>query len=456
MHKSYHFIAIGGAVMHQLAIYLHQQGNSISGSDDMIFDPAKTNLEKKGLLPLELGWNINRIHNQLDGIILGMHAKKDNPELVKAQQLGLKIYSFPEFIYQHSQTKKRLVVAGSHGKTTITSIIMHILKACNIDFDYLVGSKIKDFDTMVRISNAPIIVIEGDEYLSSPIDLRSKFLHYKPDIAIISGIAWDHINVFPTFENYLSTFSKFITSISEKGWLIYYEQDNNLQKLVHKAACQLNAYKALKYDYNVAGGTNISYQGQQYGVQIFGQHNMENINAAVLACNQLGIPIKVGLQKLSTFEGAAKRMENIFSNHQKGIFIYRDFAHAPSKLIATLKALKEKYKAFQIIAIFELHTFSSLQEDFLSHYKDCLKPACESAVFLDNHALKTKGNVDFKDKTIQEAFNDNRLTVIRDNNNLKTFLNDQSNENVVFAFMSSGNFGGFDISTWQHIKFVNK
>ncbi|MCB0501277.1 MAG: peptidoglycan synthetase [Bacteroidetes bacterium] len=454
MSQSFHFIAIGGAVMHQLAIYLHQQGDTITGSDDVIFDPAQSNLKQNGLLPAQMGWLEANIHPGLDGVILGMHAKADNPELIKAQQLGLKIYSFPEFIYERSKNKKRLVVAGSHGKTTITSMIMHILRSCDIQFDYLVGSQIKGFDTMVKISDAPIIVLEGDEYLSSPIDSSSKFLHYHPHIAIISGIAWDHINVFPSFEQYLQTFELFIQSIDKEGTLIYYKNDIEIPSLIKDVECKLIPYEAIHATYSDAF-TKVKLAGETYNIQLFGDHNMENLNAALLACKQLGVSFATSLKMLESFEGSAKRLEVVYQDFHQNVFIYRDFAHAPSKLTASLKALRSKYPDYKIVAVFELHTYSSLQEDFLPFYADSLAPADVKAVFLDEHALKIKGKSDIKNELIQSAFNDITLPVIRTKTDLERLVEQQPNENIVFAFMSSGNFAGFDINSWSN-KFIKK
>jgi len=335
MGQSYHFIAIGGAVMHQLAIYLLKQGNVISGSDDVIFEPASTNLAKNGILPKSIGWNADNIHEGLDGIILGMHAKADNIELLKALELNIPVYSFPEFIYEHSKNKKIIVIAGSHGKTSITSMIMHILQSAKVDFDYLVGSSIKGFDTMVKVSDAPLIIIEGDEYLTSPLDNRSKFLHYHPHIAAISGIAWDHINVFPTYEAYLSTFKAFIDTVSDT--LIYYKNDADLKKLVAVANCKLQSYGAFEVDYTEYA-TLLNVDGNQYELQIFGQHNMENAKAAVLIAEQLGISTHQSLTHLESFEGAAKRLESVFYDEENGVSSYDfsdygNFLDEPDKLL---------------------------------------------------------------------------------------------------------------------------
>ena len=455
MHQSFHFIAIGGAVMHQLAIYLHKQGNSISGSDDVIFNPAKANLEKFNLLPKEIGWSADNINADLDGIILGMHAKVDNPELLKAQALGIKIYSFPEFIYEHSKDKKRLVVAGSHGKTTITSMIMHILKSLEMNFDYLVGSQIKGFATMVKISDAPVIILEGDEYLSSPIDNRSKFLHYQPHIAIISGIAWDHINVFPTFDSYLDTFKEFIKTLPKEGSLIFYKNDEELQELSQASKSKLIPYKAIDVTYTDQA-TIVEFKGRKYNLQLFGQHNMENMHAALLACNALQIPFETSLNKLQSFEGSAKRLEPIYINFEQNNFVYRDFAHAPSKLKASLKALKTKYENKKVVGIFELHTYSSLQEVFLPHYKNSLEYADVAAIFLDEHALAIKGKSAIDNSLIQASFNSSTLAIIRSKEALEAFLQNHLMNNAVYVFMSSGNFGGFNISEWISAKIINK
>ena len=195
-----HLIAIGGSAMHNMAIAMHKKGFNVTGSDDEIFEPSKTRLAKLNLLPAKEGWDTNNIHKGIDAVILGMHARADNPELLKAQELGLKIYSYPEYIYEQTKDKTRIVIGGSHGKTSITAMILHVLNYHKVDCDYMVGAQLDGFDTMVKLTKeAKIAVIEGDEYLSSPIDRRPKFHLYKPNIAILSGIAWDHINVFPTF-----------------------------------------------------------------------------------------------------------------------------------------------------------------------------------------------------------------------------------------------------------------
>jgi UDP-N-acetylmuramate: L-alanyl-gamma-D-glutamyl-meso-diaminopimelate ligase len=430
--------------MHQLAIYLHQQGNTVTGSDDVIFDPALGQLAAYGILPPAFGWHTERIKPDLDIVILGMHAKPGNPELEKALELQLPVCSFPEFIYERSRHKKRLVVAGSHGKTSITSMIMHILRHRGVDFDYLVGSRIEGFDTMVRISDsAPYIVIEGDEYLSSAIDPRSKFLHYHPHVAVISGIAWDHINVFPEFDRYLDTFREFISTMEAGGTLFYYGGDEYLPGLATDAPCIATPYRA--YDWTEADGqTFILHDDRSYPVHVFGRHNMENIRAAVMMCAAIGIPEEEALAALADFRGSAKRLEEIFRDDERRIYVYRDFAHAPSKLQASIEALRQKYPDKHICALFELHTYSSLQPEFLDHYTHSMDPADSKAVCLDAHALQIKGRQDIPDDRITGAFCDNTIEILRNAGQIEAFVRRAPDRDVIFAFMSSGNFAGFD------------
>ena len=442
-----HLIAIGGAVMHQLAIFLSKQGNEITGSDDVIFDPAMTQLKQNGLLPPSFGWDADHIHDQIDLIILGMHAKADNVELLRAKELGLTIYSFPEFIYEKAKHKKRIVIAGSHGKTSITSMIMHVLQSKGIQFDYLVGSRIQGFETMVRVTDtADCIIIEGDEYLSSAIDRRSKFLHYRPDIAVISGIAWDHINVFPTFEQYLATFREFIKTIPAEGQLIYYEEDEHLGSLIKESDCNQISYTA--FDTSEKDGcTLLHHDGHSYDIYIFGRHNMENLKAAVLVCQSMGVGIHESLDALTSFMGSANRLERVYSNEDQALDVYRDFAHAPSKLKASVNALRTKYPDHILIALFELHTYSSLQSNFLAHYANCLKEADVKAVFLDAHALEIKGRPNIADNEVIRAFDDDSIRVLRSADDLGSFIAQQPRSKAVYAFMSSGNFDGFDIAS---------
>lgn len=439
--KNYHFIAIGGAVMHQLALHLHNMGHLITGSDDAIFDPALTNLNKHGILPKSLGWHTENIHKNLDAVILGMHAQIDNPELLKAQELGLKIYSFPEFIFEQSKNKKRVVIAGSHGKTTTTSMIMHVLKSAGKDFDYLVGAQIEGFNYVVKCSeSAPIIVIEGDEYLTSPLDLQSKFLHYHPQLAIITGIAWDHINVFPTYPEYVETFRKFIQSVEDK--IFYYHDDADLKKLaLQPHTALMTPYFPLKTEV-VNQQVYIIYNEQKYPIQIFGEHNMSNLSSALHICMELGMNAEEFFQHIQSFKGAAKRMELLFEDEKRKLIIYKDFAHAPSKVKATVKAIRERYPDRKFVLALELHTYSSLQKDFIEQYKDSLNPGDEACVYIDSEALKLKKRDPIDAEWLKEKFNLPELYVPKDSAQLEQWILPKIQENTVVLMMSSGHWGG--------------
>ena len=451
--QHFHFIAIGGAVMHQLASHLKNQGNTITGSDDAIYEPAKTNLEKLGLMPENIGWYPEKITNNINAIILGMHAQADNPELLKAQELGLKIYSFPEFVFEQCKNKKRIAVAGSHGKTSITSMIMHMLRVNNKDFDYLVGAKLDGFDFMVKTSEtAPYMVIEADEYLTSPLDLRSKFLHYHPHIAIISGIAWDHINVFPTFDEYLETFRKFIKSIQPNGYLIYNEEDEELVKMVKplipkgKLNGDINLIPYSPFSFKAENDESILlFEEKEYPINVFGSHNFANLKSAFEVGKIIGLSEEKILQSFQTFQGAAKRLEKIYDNKEKQITIFRDFAHAPSKVKATVKAVRERYQNRKIIAVFELHTYSSLQENFIEHYAHSLDDADIRILFLDEHALKIKNKKDLNETWLKEQFNDDSILVFKDVEKLKEKIDIETTNNCVILLMSSGNFAGMNL-----------
>ncbi|MBP6153920.1 MAG: peptidoglycan synthetase [Chitinophagales bacterium] len=440
----FHFIAIGGAVMHQLASHLRNQGNRVSGSDDAIFEPAKSNLEKLGLMPEQIGWFPEKITTNIDAIILGMHAKSDNPELLKAQELGLKIYSFPEFIFEQCKDKTRIAIAGSHGKTSITSMIMHLLRTNQKAFDYLVGAKLDGFDFMVKTSNdAPLMVIEADEYLTSPLDLRSKFLHYHPHIAIISGIAWDHINVFPTFEAYLETFRKFILSIQPDGYLIYNSDDEELVKMINHLPLQIHLIPYKAFEFIVRNDDNfLLYQHNEYPITIFGSHNFANLKAAFEVGKLVGIAEDDILINFQSFQGAAKRLEKIKEDKAIQQTIFRDFAHAPSKVSATVKAVRERYKSRKIIAVFELHTYSSLQENFIEQYQHSLDAADVKILFLDEEALKIKNKQDLDEQWLKAQFADDSIFVFKNANTLKEKIEKELSGNCVLLLMSSGNFGG--------------
>ena len=450
-----HFIAIGGAVMHNLAIALKLKGYNVTGSDDEIFDPAKANLEKYGLLPQKFGWHPEKITKDLDAIILGMHAKPGNPELDRALELGLKIYSFPEYLFEQSKNKKRVVVAGSHGKTTITSMIMHVLKYHNMDFDYLVGSKIEGFDIMVRLSDAPIIVIEGDEYLTSALDPRPKFLHYKPHTALISGIAWDHINVFPEYSGYLNEFKKFMLSIEKGGSLIYYKDDDELLKLVMECFIDTNPDTPLDIEpygtptYKYKDGQAFLYplvhnpKNDPIPLEIFGKHNLTNLNGARKVCNGLGLSDADFYSAIRHFKGAANRLELLKKTDSTTIF--KDFAHAPSKLKATINATKELYEERKLVAVMELHTYSSLSKNFLEQFQGSMDRADVPVVFFTPHALALKKLPPITVEDVKDGFGNKDLLVLTDATELENFLRDQDFKNATLLMMSSGNFGGMDL-----------
>ncbi|GGI28499.1 UDP-N-acetylmuramate--L-alanine ligase [Pedobacter mendelii] len=438
-----HFIAIGGSAMHNLAIALHKKGYQISGSDDVIFEPAKSRLDKYGLLPAEIGWDENRISKDLDAVILGMHARIDNPELVKAQELGVKIYSYPEYIYEQSKDKLRVVIGGSHGKTTITSMILHVLNYYKRDFDYLVGAQLAGFETMVKVTKeAPIMVIEGDEYLSSPIDRRPKFHLYKANVAVISGIAWDHINVFPTYADYTAQFDKFINTIEEGGTLIYCKADEDLNEIVEKSTAKIIKIGYLIPAHVIENG--ITYlQPEHTELKIFGDHNLMNLNAAKLVCAELKINDLEFNKAISSFTGAAKRLEVIFTDELTNV--YKDFAHSPSKLKATIEAVKAQFTNRKLIACIELHTFSSLNKDFLKEYAGSMDKADDAIVFIDLKSFEQKRMEPFSEMDVQEAFSNENLKFFNDASKLKAYLLSLNYKNANLLMMSSGNYAGFDL-----------
>jgi UDP-N-acetylmuramate: L-alanyl-gamma-D-glutamyl-meso-diaminopimelate ligase len=443
--KKVHFIAIGGSVMHQLAIALHRKGYAVTGSDDEIFEPARTNLQKEGLLPAEMGWRPERIGTGLDAVILGMHAKADNPELLIAKELGLPMYSFPEYIYQESRNKTRVVIGGSHGKTTTTSMIMHVLKAAGRDFDWLVGARLEGFSQSVNITGAPVIICEGDEYPASAIEKRPKFHFLFPHIAVITGIAWDHINVFPTFEIYLEQFRIFIDKIEPGGVLIYNETDPVLKKLVEED--RFAAVRKIGYsipENRVGDGvTVVSFEGYGGGLKVFGDHNLLNMQAAFLACKELGVEAAVFVKAIASFAGAAKRLELLAKNDR--VNVYRDFAHAPSKVKATIEAVKKQFPGRALIAVLELHTYSSLNEQFLSEYRGAMEPADKAVVFYSRHALELKRLPPLPKEKVEAGFDKKSLIVINEKEELLGWLMQQSYENVNLLFMSSGDYDGLDI-----------
>lgn len=443
-----HFIAIGGSVMHQLALALKRKGYIVTGSDDEIFEPARSNLAQAGILPEATGWFPEKITPDIDAIILGMHAKGDNPELQRAREQELTIYSFPEYIYQESQHKTRVVVGGSHGKTTTTSMIMHVLKSTGKAFDYLVGARLEGFDQSVNITDAPVIVCEGDEYPASTLEKRPKFHFLFPHIAILTGIAWDHINVFPTFDFYLEQFIIFINKIEPGGLLIYNDTDPVLKQLVED-----NKRNDLRYQpYNIPahtiekGITTVSIGTHTGTLQVFGDHNLMNLYAAWYACRELGVDEAAFVQAIASFTGAAKRLELLAKNDTT--IVYRDFAHAPSKVKATMEAVKQQYPERKLIAVLELHTYSSLNEQFMKEYSGAMDKADAAAVFYSGHALELKRMPPLPKEKVVEGFGKKDLAVLNQKEELVQWLQSQSYQNANLLLMSSGNYDGIDMLTF--------
>jgi UDP-N-acetylmuramate: L-alanyl-gamma-D-glutamyl-meso-diaminopimelate ligase len=440
-----HFIAVGGAVMHSLAIALKRQGYQVSGSDDKIADPARTNLRNEGILPDTDGFFPAKITADLDAVILGMHARIDNPELMRAQELKIPIFSFPHYIYEVSKHKKRIVIAGSHGKTTITSMVMHVLHTNGLDIDYIVGAKVKGFDTGVCLStDAPIIVIEGDEYLASPIERESKFMFYHPHIALITGVAWDHINVFPVYEDYVNQFRKFANSVEAGGSVSYYSGDKELQKIFsdYSGNARVLPYTALNYE--VRGNkTYVKTAEAEYPMIIFGTHNMQNMEGARTVCHEVGITDHQFYTAMMSFEGAANRLEKLGENAQT--VVYKDFAHSPSKLQATVNAMKEQYPARKLTAVMELHTFSSLNKDFLQEYHGGMDKADTAIVFIDHEAMKLKQMPPLDPQLIVSSFGREDMKVFSAKEELQSYLLSQNWKENNLLLMTSGQFGGMDV-----------
>jgi len=449
-----HFIAIGGSAMHNLAISLKIKGYDVSGSDDEIFEPSKSRLAAYNILPETIGWNTEKITNDIDAIVLGMHARKDNPELLKAKELGLKIYSYPEFIYEQSKDKKRIVIGGSHGKTTITSMILHVLNVCKQPCDYLVGAQLEGFDVMVKLSdNTSYIIIEGDEYLTSPLDTRPKFHVYKPDIAVISGIAWDHINVFPTFENYVEQFKIFADLIPQNGTLIYCQDDENCRKIAKRTHID-NVYGYSAPDYVIENHIyKVLFKGKKISLQIFGVHNLLNMNAARLTCNAIGISDEDFYRDIQSFKGASKRLELV--HETETCAVYKDFAHSPSKLKATIDAVKEKFADRKLVACIELHTFSSLTAEFLTQYANTMDNADYAFVYFNPHTLAHKKLPPLDNEMIYTAFNNKNIQIYQDSKSLIDKLVSMKWTNQNLLMMSSGNFDGIDYNNLANILFCS-
>ncbi|MER3374456.1 MAG: Mur ligase family protein [Allomuricauda sp.] len=439
-----HFIAIGGSAMHNLALALEHKGYSITGSDDVIYEPSKSRLGAKGLLPESFGWFPEKIHDQLDAIILGMHAKPDNPELLRAQELGLKIFSYPEFLYEQSKYKTRVVIGGSHGKTTITSMILHVLDYHDIEVDYMVGAQLEGFDRMVHLTEEnDFIVLEGDEYLSSPIDRRPKFHLYQPNIALLSGIAWDHINVFPTFENYMEQFQIFVDGIVKGGSITYNEEDTELVKVIEATENTIRKFPYHTPEYRVEEGTTLLHTPEgEMPIEVFGKHNLNNLAGAKWICQQMGVDEDDFYEAIATFKGASKRLEKIAESKNK--VVYKDFAHSPSKVKATSEAVKEQYPQRKLIACLELHTYSSLNAGFLEEYEGALDAADEAVVFYSPDAVKIKGLEEVTADQIAQAFNREDIKIFTDPKTFQAYLFGQDFENSALLLMSSGNYGGLD------------
>lgn len=439
-----HFIAIGGSAMHNLAIALHKKGYQITGSDDTIHDPSKSKLEEYGLLPQKFGWFPEKITDTVDVVILGMHAKADNPELLQSKKIGLKIYSYPEFLFEQSKDKTRVVIGGSHGKTTITSMILHVLNYHEKEVDYMVGAQLEGFETMVHLTEEnEFIVLEGDEYLSSPIDLRPKFHLYKPNIALLSGIAWDHINVFPTFENYVEQFSIFTDSLINGGIMVYNEEDKSVKDVVEQSENSIKKYPYKTPEHFIENG--ITYLKTTEGdlpLEFFGNHNLQNLAGAKWICQHMGIDEDDFYEAIASFKGASKRLEKVAEN--KETVIFKDFAHSPSKVTATTKAVKDQYSDRTVLACLELHTYSSLNGDFLKEYKGALDSADKAVVFYSPHAVEIKKLDKVSKEQIAKAFERDDLIIYTNPQEFKDFLFSQNLDRTALLLMSSGNYGGLN------------
>ena len=446
-----HFIAIGGSAMHNLAIALHNKGYLVTGSDDAIFEPSKSRLDKRGILPDELGWFPEKISSALDAVILGMHAKANNPELLKAQELGIQIFSYPEYLYEQSKNKTRVVIGGSHGKTTITAMILHVMHYHEIEVDYMVGAQLEGFDTMVHLTETnDFMLLEGDEYLSSPIDRRPKFHLYQPNIALLSGIAWDHINVFPTFENYVEQFEIFVSMITKGGILVYNDEDAEVRKVAENASNPIRKLPYVTPKYKVVTGKTLLETSEgDMPIEVFGAHNLNNLAGAKWVCQNMGVDEDRFYEAIASFKGASKRLEKIAESRTK--VAYKDFAHSPSKVAATTKAVKEQYPDRTVVACLELHTYSSLNANFLAEYEGTLDYADVAVVFYSPDAVKIKQLDDVTYDQIATAFNRKDLIIYTNPQDFKAYLFQLNLENSVLLLMSSGNYGGLDFNDIKNL-----
>ncbi|MDB9954159.1 Mur ligase family protein [Flavobacteriaceae bacterium] len=445
-----HFIAIGGAAMHNLALALHHKGMLVTGSDDTIFEPSKSRLNAAGLLPASFGWFSEKITKNTDAVVLGMHAKEDNPELLKAQELGLKIYSYPEFLYEQSKHKTRVVIGGSHGKTTITAMILHVLNYHDIEVDYMVGAQLEGFDVMVKLTDdADFMVLEGDEYLSSPIDRRPKFHLYQPNIALLSGIAWDHINVFPTFENYLEQFKIFVNSITVGGSISYNTEDEQVKTIVEASDNQIRKFPYQTPEHTIEDG--VTYLETEEGplpLEIFGAHNLNNLAGSKWICQQMGVDQDDFYEAISSFSGASKRLEKVAEN--ANCVVYKDFAHSPSKVKATTEAVKSQYPKRPLVACLELHTYSSLNAAFLEHYKGALDAADTAVVFYSPQAIEIKKLESVSKTQIETAFERDDLIIYTDPELFKNYITSLEFSHKTVLLMSSGSYGGLDFEALKN------
>lgn len=443
-----HFIAIGGSVMHNLALELQSLGYAVTGSDDAIHNPARDRLQAAGLLPEAEGWFPERISENLDAVILGMHARRDNPELLRALETGVEVWSFPEFIYRHARQKQRLVVAGSHGKTTITSMLMHVLGRLGYDFDYLVGAKVEGFEKNVRLTkDAPLMVIEGDEYHASALDPRPKCLVFQPHIAIVSGISWDHINVFPTEQDYIYSFEQLLQALPKAGMCVFNKEDKLVKELAHRHLIKEfhlpYPYQTPPYRVNRQGEMEVKIEGRRFPVSVIGRHNASNIGAAWEAARLLAVSPEEFSREIATFRGAHMRMQKVYEDDQT--IIIRDFAHAPSKVSATVEAVAELYKDRNIIACLELHTFSSLNKEYIARYRNTMKRIKNKLVLVSNQTLKLKKSKPLTATEIRRAFHDRGVKLVGSRGELQKSIRGMLKRKDVILLMSSGNLDGLDI-----------
>lgn len=439
-----HLIAIGGSIMHNLAIALKKNGHQVTGSDDEIYSPAKERLKTHGILPDQEGWDPDRIQPDLDLVILGMHARKENPELLRAVELGVPIHSFPSFIYEQAREKTRVVVAGSHGKTTTTSMILYAMQQAGRSMDYLVGARIEGFEDMVHLSEANLLIAEGDEYLSSPLDPRPKFIHYRPHIAVITGIAWDHMNVFPTFASYKQLFVDLIDAMEPGGAVLYCADDPHVVSMIDRRAdVEFIPYRAIPHIQTLEGTMLRDQDDHPYLTPLFGEHNMQNMKAALEVSKRLGLTEHQFLQSMTTFRGAAKRLQLIAKSAHKLCFL--DFAHAPSKVRATVRATRRQYPDHRLICLLELHTFSSLNRAFLPQYANSLEGADQAVVFYQEHTFAMKRLPMLEEDEVRNAFKFSELIILHEPAALVTYLQSIKAEKVVFLFMTSGTFGGLNL-----------